>query len=154
MWQALLVDKPNSLPWCVCGDFNVVMASHEKQGGRPFNNFEGLEMMTFMEEAGVFDVGFFGSSFTWCNNRRGTARLWKKLDRLLINGDCSMMSSSISVVHLARHPPDHAPLKISFVFRLDNKPYLFHFLNVWTSKQSLLDVIRGAWQLDVSGSPL
>ena len=44
--------------------------------------------MSFMEEAEVFDVEFSGASFTWSNNRRGRARISKRLDRFLINGDC------------------------------------------------------------------
>lgn len=49
---------------------------------------------------------------------------------------------------------DHAPLKISFSSRLDNKPHVFRFLNVWTSQSSLLDVIWSAWVVESKGSPL
>ncbi|XP_071921792.1 uncharacterized protein [Coffea arabica] len=154
LWLNLLADKPSSSPWCIGGDFNTILAPHEKRGGRPFGVAEGVELLSFMEEAGVFDVGFSGASFTWCNNRRGRARVSKRLDRFLINGDCLNLSTSISVVHLARHPSDHAPLKISFTSRLDDKPRPFRFLNVWTSKPQLLEVIRSAWDQEVSGSPL
>ncbi|XP_027166635.1 uncharacterized protein LOC113766670 [Coffea eugenioides] len=77
----------------------------------------------------------------------------KRLDRLLINGACLELSAAISVTHLARHPSDHAPLKISFVSRLDNKPRPFRFLNVWMTKPELLEVIRNAWVQEVNGSP-
>ena len=59
---------------------------------------EGIELLAFMEEAKVFDAGFSRSSFTWCNNRKGRARIWKRLDRLLINGECSDLAFVISVV--------------------------------------------------------
>ncbi|XP_071902324.1 uncharacterized protein [Coffea arabica] len=107
-----------------------------------------------MEEAGVFDVGFSGASFTWSNNRRGRARVSKRLDRFLVNGACSDLLDVISILHLARHPSDHAPLKISFADRSDNKPRPFRFSNVWTTKPELLEVIRQAWNQDVGGSPL
>ncbi|XP_071927455.1 uncharacterized protein [Coffea arabica] len=107
-----------------------------------------------MEEAGVFDIGFSGASFTWSNNRRGRARVSKRLDRFLINGSCLEISDVISVIHLARHPSDHAPLKISFADQSDNKPRPFRFLNIWTTKPELLEVIRQAWNQDVVGSPL
>ncbi|XP_027082498.1 uncharacterized protein [Coffea arabica] len=100
---------------------------------------ESEEFLAFIEEAGVFDAGFFGSSFTWSNNRRGRARIWKRLDRLLINEKCLNVASAISVVHLARHPSDHSPLRISFASRLDNKPRLFRFLNVWAARPDLLE---------------
>ena len=102
--------------------------------------------MEFMEEAGVFDVGFFGSDFTWCNNRRGRAKFWKRLDRLLINGDHAGLPLSISITHLAKHPSDHAPLKIGFTTRPDDKPRPFHFLNVWTRDRNFLDVVKDSWE--------
>nr|XP_027082456.1 uncharacterized protein LOC113704781 [Coffea arabica] len=154
LWQDLKADKPSSRPWCVCGDFNVIADPSEKRGGRPFAGSEGLELLSFMEGAELFDAGFSGSSFTWCNNRRGHTRIWKRLDRVLINGEFSESAPSISVVHLARHPSDHAPLKISLTSRMDNRPRAFRFLNVWTSNPGLLDVIRQAWQAETSGSPL
>ena len=62
--------------------------------------------------------------------------------------------STISVVHLARHPSNHAPLKIFFAYRLDNKPRPFRFLNVCTSKPDLLEVIPRSWGLEMQGSLL
>ena len=135
------------------GDFNVILAPAEKQGGRSFVPTEGLDLMSFMKKAEVFDAGFSGPSFTWCNNRRGRARVWKQLDWLLANGECADFSASISMVHLARHTSDHAPLKITFATRQDDKMRSFHFLNVWTSQAFLLEVIHNAWNLLVNGSP-
>ncbi|XP_071940013.1 uncharacterized protein [Coffea arabica] len=56
LWQALLVDKPRDQPWCICGDFNVIISPSEKKGDRPFRVSERLELLTFMEEAEVFYV--------------------------------------------------------------------------------------------------
>ena len=58
------------------------------------------------------------------------------------------------MTHLARHPSNHATLKILFGTHLDNKPQSFHFLNVWTTKPELLEVIRQAWGQKISGPPL
>ena len=123
----------------------MIISHNEKRGGRPFHGSEGLELMTFMEEAEVFDVRLSGSSFTWCNNRHGRAQIWKRLDRLLVNGECSELPSNVSVTHLTRHLSDHAPLKISFKTRVDSKPRPLRFSNIWTLKNALLDVIRGVW---------
>ncbi|XP_071922584.1 uncharacterized protein [Coffea arabica] len=154
LWASLLRDKPRASPWRIGGDFNVITAPHEKHGGRPFAMTEGVEFLSFMEEAGVFDAGFSSPSFTWCNNRRGRSRIWKRLDRLVMNEECLGVASAVSVVHLARHPSDHSPLKISFRSRLDNKPRPFRFLNMWTARPDLMEVIREAWNRDVQGSPL
>ncbi|XP_071939165.1 uncharacterized protein [Coffea arabica] len=89
LWQALLLEKPCSQPWCICRDFNVVISPQVKKGGHPFGNLEGLELMSFMENAEIFDMRFSGPNFTWCNNRHNRARIWKRLDRLLVNVECS-----------------------------------------------------------------
>ena len=59
----------------------------------------------------------------------------------------------VEVSHLSREPSDHVPLLISFSSRLDNKPRPFRFLNVWTSHGGLMEVVRTAWQWEVTGSP-
>lgn len=76
----------------------------------------------------------------------------KRLDRVLINVEFWDFSTSISVSHLVQDPSDHAPLLISLSSRIDNKPRPFWFLNMWLSKDGLLEVIRGVWQGDVVGS--
>ncbi|XP_071906125.1 uncharacterized protein [Coffea arabica] len=154
LWSNLLRDKPRASPWCIGGDFNVIIAPHEKRGGRPFAMTEGLELLSFMEVAEVFDAEFSGPSFTWSNNRKGRATIWKRLDRVVMNEECLGVASNISVVHLARHPSDHSPLKISFGPRIDNKPRPFRFLNVWTTRPDLMEVIREAWNAEIQGSPL
>ena len=45
-------------------------------------------------------------------------------------------------------------MKISFNSRPNNGPRPFKFLNVWTSKPCLLDVIRDSWTIEIQGSPL
>ncbi|XP_027120700.2 uncharacterized protein [Coffea arabica] len=107
-----------------------------------------------MEGAEVFDAGFSGSRFTWCNNRQRRDRIWKQLDRVLINGAFTESAPSLAMTHLARHPSDHAPVMISFTSRMDNKPRAFRFLNLWTSHPGLLDVVKQAWQVECPGSPL
>ena len=71
LWAELLLDKPPETPWFLAGDFNVIAKEEEKRGGVPFRLNEGLELARFMVEAGLLDAGFFGSNYTWCNNRQG-----------------------------------------------------------------------------------
>ncbi|XP_071926190.1 uncharacterized protein [Coffea arabica] len=154
LWAGLLSDKPTETPWFLAGDFNVIAQEEEKRGGVPFCPNEGLELARFMVEAGVMDAGFSGSNYTWCNNRQGQARVWKRLDRVLLNLKALQMDSSFLVQHLARDPSDHSPLLMIASSRLDHKPKPFRFLNVWTTKAGLLDVIRDAWSGERGGAPL
>ncbi|XP_027152134.1 uncharacterized protein LOC113752202 [Coffea eugenioides] len=154
LWNALLGDKPDFNPWFLIGDFNVVINTEEKRGGLPFRPSEGSEFLNFMTMAGVCDAGFSGSRYTWCNNRSGTARIWKRLDRLLLCGRALELPYQIMVQHLGRDPSDHAPLLLSVDTKLDNKPKPFRFLNIWTTHPGLLGVIKDCWAQPVNGSPL
>ncbi|XP_027169406.1 uncharacterized protein LOC113769130 [Coffea eugenioides] len=154
LWNALLRDKPAFNPWFLVGNFNVVTNTEEKRGGLPFRPSEGSDFLNFMAVAGVSDAGFSGSRYTWCNNRLGTERIWKRLDRLLLCGRALELPYQIMVQHLGRDRSDHAPLLLSVGTRVDNKPRPFRFLNIWTTHPSLLGVIKDCWAHPVNGSSL
>ncbi|XP_070039273.1 uncharacterized protein [Nicotiana tomentosiformis] len=67
-------------PWCIEGDFNVITDSEEKLGGKTHRIYKSLKFINCMDNCGVTDLGFSGSKFTWCNNRRPRKRVWKRLD--------------------------------------------------------------------------
>ena len=97
LWADLMVGTPSDVPWFLTGDFNVIVNEGEKRGGLPFRLTEGEDFLQFMMEAGVSDAGFSGSNYTWCNNRQGRARVWKRLHRLLLNLEALRMGSDIRV---------------------------------------------------------
>ncbi|XP_071926682.1 uncharacterized protein [Coffea arabica] len=154
LWSMLLLDNPIDAPWFLVGDFNVIVSEEEKRGGLPFRLGEGLDFICFMASARVRDAGFSGLKFTWCNNRGGSAHIWKRLDRLLYNQHASSLDYNFTVQHLGRDPSDHAPLLLTALSRLDNKPKSFRFLNIWTTKPEVLGVIRQAWEGTFLGLPL
>lgn len=75
LWNSLIVDKLKQSAWFIVGDINVIVSAEEKRGGMPFRPEEGWDFLDFMSQAGIFDVWYSGSSFTWCNNRHGRARI-------------------------------------------------------------------------------
>lgn len=64
-------DKANTIqdPWGAIGDFNVVVSSDEKFGGRPHRMEESLDLIECLNECGLQDAGFSGSRYTWSDNR-------------------------------------------------------------------------------------
>nr|XP_027083663.1 uncharacterized protein LOC113705962 [Coffea arabica] len=154
LWEGLLRDNPGSAAWLVGGDFNVILDAGEKKGGRAFNPGEAMEFRQFINEANLSDVGFSGAQFTWCNNRHGRARIWKRLDRVLVNEGYSDTGMSLAVSHLARESSDHAPLLLSVSTRLDTKPKSFRFLNVWTGHEDFMPMVQESWEQPCGGPPL
>ncbi|XP_027083517.1 uncharacterized protein [Coffea arabica] len=84
----------------------------------------------------------------------GRARIWKRLDLVLVNEGCYDAGISLSISHLAREPSDHAPLLISVSTRVDNKLRPFRFLNVWADRTDFLGLVSESWDQPCFGSPI
>lgn len=61
----------SDLPWVCGGDFNLMLYSHEKQGGNGFNMMEAVMFGEAMEHCQLGDLGYVGNDFTWSNNQYG-----------------------------------------------------------------------------------
>ncbi|KAK4733751.1 hypothetical protein R3W88_008012 [Solanum pinnatisectum] len=87
LWDKMLQhasSRTNSL-WCAVGDYNVITSTEEKRGGVPYNMRKSMEFIAVTEACGLMDLGFSGQKFTWSNNRGLHNRVWKRLDRAMIN---------------------------------------------------------------------
>ena len=58
-------------PWLCAGDFNEILKSHEKLGGRPRPLTQMQEFRDVIDECGFRDLGFIGNKFTWHKNVMG-----------------------------------------------------------------------------------
>lgn len=98
------------------------------------------EFLQFLGATNLIDVGFFGTHYTWCNHHHGPARIWKRLDRVLIIETCYDTGLQFSISHLAWEPSNHAPLLMSITMRLDDKPHCFRFLATSLPIFELVDI--------------
>ena len=79
-WELLEVLKvQNHLPWIVFGDFNEISHPDEKFGGPDRDVRQMREFRDCLSRCGLFDLGFVGQRFTWCNGRFGEQRSSLKL---------------------------------------------------------------------------
>lgn len=72
-------------PWLLVGDFNSISFQFEKHGGKPFSSSFKSSLLQFSNAAGLIDLSFNGSLFTWNNSRIGGANIKECLDRGLAN---------------------------------------------------------------------
>lgn len=85
-WQLLKTLRDQcSLSWVVFGDFNEITHQDEKMGWmeRDVNQMKGFREC--LSRCGLFDLGFVGQRFTWCNGRLGDHRTLLGLDRVVAN---------------------------------------------------------------------
>lgn len=65
LWAKLrAIRNHNELPWCVLGDFNAVLHSHEKSGVREFNRRSGQKFADCLFDCGLVDLGCNGPLFS------------------------------------------------------------------------------------------
>ena len=110
LWDDLSQVCAMNIPGVIYDDFNVIVSAEEKRGGCPFQVSDSTDFINFISSNSLLDAGFSGASYTWCNNRAGKARIWKRLDRIFLNPQWISLNLNNSVAHLARVGSDHAPL--------------------------------------------
>lgn len=57
-------------PWIIGGDFNEILHSIEKFGGRSINNSRSNQFTDCINYCNLVDLGFKDSKYTWTNKRR------------------------------------------------------------------------------------
>lgn len=134
-------------PWSIAGDFNAVLASHERRsstgtvrgGDKPFQHFVNAN--------GLIDMGFSGPRYTW---RRGLS--FARLDRILTNETWATHFPLSSAQHLPRVKSDHTPLKLLMGLASGNStaPPPFRFLAAWLTHPDFGDLVKNTWQHDTS----
>lgn len=110
LWEDLKRLSYYNKPWCVTGDFNCITEAQEKEGGLPHNHQKALPFINCILQCDLVDLQFSGPKYTRCNDWAPDRRIWKRLDRALVNHLWATKYSNSSVMHLHRVNSDHAPL--------------------------------------------
>jgi hypothetical protein len=109
-----------------------------------------------IDECGFVDLGFRGSPFTWCNNRRGTSITWLRLDRFMATNEWVLRFSQTVVYHLKSSASDHKPIWLNphptSVTTTRRRP--FRFEDMWRVDLSCEPTITMAWVPKTRGPPM
>ena len=98
-------------------------------GGREYNINKSLEFIGIIEACGLVDIGYNGQSYTLCNHRKDGARIWKRLDRGMVNDKWLERMSQTNITHLPSVGSDHCPLLMEINESKENVIKYFKFLN-------------------------
>ncbi|XP_059285600.1 uncharacterized protein LOC132039071 [Lycium ferocissimum] len=141
-------------PWSIMGNFNVIMESSEKKGGRRHRLSRSLDFINCMVDCGMKDAGYVGNDYTWCNGRRKMKRILKRLDRVMYNDKWFEEFSNVTARHLPRTGADHNTMLLKCT--LSNTPMVkyFKFLNFWSSQPDFMEVVQNSWDEYTEGNAM
>ncbi|KAL5855882.1 hypothetical protein ACOSQ4_005684 [Xanthoceras sorbifolium] len=74
----------SGLPWIIGGDFNEILRSEEKLGGLVRSHRAMDSFREVIDDCNLIDMGFKGSSFTWCNRQDGQNLIQERLERFFM----------------------------------------------------------------------
>ncbi|XP_074315236.1 uncharacterized protein LOC141651421 [Silene latifolia] len=87
LWSEMQhIKDHNSLPWCICGDFNVVLNYSERLGS-PVSGEEIADFRQCVDYCDIMDIQAQGAFFTWNNKQDPSTRVFSRLDRCMITED-------------------------------------------------------------------
>ncbi|VFQ98258.1 unnamed protein product [Cuscuta campestris] len=102
------------------------------------------EAGTCIDACGLHSPPFTGGIFTW-TGVRSKGKLWRRLDRVLINSNANILFSDISISHLSKTSSDHKPILLLCKEEGFQGPKPFRFLNVWATHHNFLTTVNDYW---------
>lgn len=75
-----------------------------------YNMKKSLEFITVIEDSGLIDLCFSCKKFTWSNKRGLVYRIWKRLDRGMVNDKWLDVMPHTTITHMSFMGSDHCPL--------------------------------------------
>lgn len=71
-WQYLLdMNHVVDVPWILIGDLNFTMHDSETQSTHPSAHYHSRQIRNIVNQLGLIDLGYSGSTTTWSNHRNG-----------------------------------------------------------------------------------
>ena len=137
------------LPWVVFGDFNEILHVDEKLGWKERDSNQMEAFRELLNVCGLFDLGFIGQRYTWCNGRFGDQCTLLRLDRMVVNDGWRAKFPKAKVYHVFMAASNHCLLALSIK---KNNPQRkrqkwFFFEAIWAREEGCKEVIEQAWDL-------
>jgi len=151
-WNLLKdLHKRFNVPWLCAGDFNELLKSNEKQGGRLRPYWQMQQFREALDACRLLDLGFVGQKFTWVKHFANGDVVWERLDRAMSSASWFDRFPATKVQTLVCGSSDHRPLPIlpeGFTVK-PQRPWRFE--NLWLENEGCHDTVAGAWGIVPSG---
>jgi hypothetical protein len=137
--------------WLLFGDFNMILNSNEKYGGRHNHDNMASLFHNTLNSCSLTDLGFQGDIFTWTNNQEGTDHIKERLDRYCASTNWITKFPRFTNYHLLNSTSDHNPILLVFGTNLDfrndshSKMRTKRFENIWVQDTNCSQIIKDTW---------
>ncbi|KAL6345965.1 hypothetical protein AAG906_025245 [Vitis piasezkii] len=129
-------------PWCIGGDFNVVLSQRERSSqGRISGAMRRFAQV--VDDLELIDLPLQGGVFSWSGGRNNQA--WARLDRFLVTQCWLDKFCGVVQCRLPRPTSDHFPIMLKGG-GLRRGPSPFRFENMWLKVDGFKDLLREWWQ--------
>ncbi|KAK9673138.1 hypothetical protein RND81_12G148900 [Saponaria officinalis] len=112
------------------GDFNLDRDVQEWVSHSQSTLSDILAFNQCILHGGLEDLQSTGCEFTWTNKQDGLARVWSKLDSVMVNSTWLQHFPSTTAVFLPLGISDHSPALVT-IFEEVKRTRRFNFLNFW-----------------------
>ncbi|XP_072052156.1 uncharacterized protein [Arachis hypogaea] len=92
----------------IIGIFNAIVSLNEKEGGGLKSASSISEIVNFIDDDGLKNLGMIGRRFTWTNKQRGQDQIREQFDCALTNGKWMDHFLSALLSRLVENGSDHA----------------------------------------------
>ncbi|XP_074313786.1 uncharacterized protein LOC141648979 [Silene latifolia] len=135
------------------GDFNQVETKDDKLGGAKGVIFGAKFFSEWKTRNLLSDIAFKGPKFTWCNNRKGAARLYERIDKGLISSSWYSFFLNTGILHLPIQCSDHAPIILDTEMISHQQRRNFKMESWCFDYTDCLQVLKDEWFKRDKGSP-
>ncbi|KAK4253942.1 hypothetical protein QN277_009385 [Acacia crassicarpa] len=146
-WQELRrIGKTVVGSWLCLGDYNDILSQEEKYRGnpRPWRRIRNFRCL--LADCDLFDLGFHGYKFTWCNNRDEPDTIKERLDRALGNLLLKETFPNIQVFNIEPEGSDHHLLLIQNSLERPRGKKTFRVEASWVLHDRFNQVVRDSWR--------
>ncbi|KAL0453409.1 UNVERIFIED_CONTAM: hypothetical protein Slati_1319000 [Sesamum latifolium] len=112
-WDLLThLKRMSQWAWLIAGDYNKILSHEEKKGGRQRLLWQIKRFREALASNELYDLGFEGTPFSWCNQHPEPDTIYERLDRACADPVWRGRFPNATVSHIPVTSSDHAALLI------------------------------------------
>ncbi|VFR03255.1 unnamed protein product [Cuscuta campestris] len=144
LWKDISDNVISDHLWIVGGDFNTICSLEEHQGLTTPTLADITDFKDCIEAIPLICPTFEGGIFTW-SGVRSRGRIWRRLDRALVNPLTMNHFPELNMKHLSKTSSDHKPILLQCQLEDFKGAKPFRCQDFWFSHINFLKVVKVNW---------